>query len=48
MRNCSSKDGFDGKQYMRIAVRDHKDNSKLIKALKELKNDGCNNKSSNR
>ena len=36
MRNCSSKDGFDGKQYMRIAVRDHEDNSRLIDALKKL------------
>ena len=33
MRNCSEKEGFDGKQYMRIAVRDHKDNNKLIEAL---------------
>lgn len=36
MRDCSSKVGFDGRQYMRIAVRDHDDNSKLIKALKLL------------
>lgn len=36
MRNCSSKEGFDGKQYMRIAVRDHKDNTRLIEALKLL------------
>lgn len=36
MRDCSGKDGFDGKQYMRIAVRDHKDNAKLIESLKEL------------
>lgn len=38
MRDCSSKDGFDGKQYMRIAVRNHKDNSKLVAALKQLEN----------
>ena len=36
MRDCSGKGGFDGKQYMRIAVRDHKDNSKLIESLKQL------------
>ena len=29
-RDCSSKVGLDGKQYMRIAVRDHADNTKLI------------------
>lgn len=36
MRDCSGKGGFDGKQYMRIAVRDHKDNAKLIESLKLL------------
>ncbi len=36
MRDCSNKGGFDGKQYMRIAVRDRKDNTKLIKSLKQL------------
>lgn len=36
MRDCSGKGGFDGKQYMRIAVRDHKDNTKLIDSLKQL------------
>ena len=36
MRDCSGKGGFDGKQYMRIAVRDHKDNAKLIESWKEL------------
>jgi len=36
MRNCSEKGGFDGKQYMRIAVRNHKDNSTLIAALEEI------------
>ena len=38
VRNCSNKQGFDGKQYMRIAVRSHEDNSKLITAFKELEN----------
>lgn len=36
-RDCSSKAGFDGKRhYMRIAVRSHEDNTKLINAFKEL------------
>ena len=35
-RDCSTKIGLDGKQYMRIAVRSHKDNEKLIEALKQL------------
>ena len=38
MRDCSGKGGFNGKQYMRIAVRDHHDNRKLIEALKKIKN----------
>ena len=36
LRDCSQKIGLDGKQYIRIAVRDHKDNSKLTDALKQL------------
>ena len=36
IRDCSSKIGLDGKQYLRIAVRDHKDNTKLVEALKSL------------
>ena len=36
VRDCSDKQGFDGKQYMRIAVRSHEDNEKLIHAFKEL------------
>lgn len=32
-RDCSSKLGFDSRQYMRIAVRSHSDNLVLIKAL---------------
>jgi len=35
-RDCSSKSGLDGKQYMRIAVRDHDDNARLIEALREM------------
>ncbi|MCK9154829.1 MAG: aminotransferase class I/II-fold pyridoxal phosphate-dependent enzyme [Paludibacteraceae bacterium] len=36
IRDCSSKMGLDGKQYLRIAVRNHKDNTKLVEALKVL------------
>jgi histidinol-phosphate/aromatic aminotransferase/cobyric acid decarboxylase-like protein len=36
LRDCSDKQGFDGKQYMRIAVRSHEDNTKLLQALKEV------------
>ena len=36
VRDCSDKQGFDGKQYMRIAVRNHEDNIRLITAFKEL------------
>lgn len=35
-RDCSGKGGFDGKQYMRIAVRSHEDNIRLVTALKTL------------
>ena len=38
VRDCSDKLGFDGKQYMRIAVRSHEDNAKFLQALKELDN----------
>ena len=34
-RDCSDKKGFDGKQYMRIAVRSHEDNARLLAAFKE-------------
>ena len=37
-RDCSLKPGLDPqKQYMRIAVRNHEDNTRLIEGLKELK-----------
>ncbi len=37
-RDCSLKPGLDSnKQYMRIAVRDHEDNTRLVEGLKELK-----------
>lgn len=35
-RDCSDKKGFDGKQYMRIAVRNHEDNAKIIAGFKAL------------
>ena len=35
-RDCSDKKGFDGKQYMRIAVRSHEDNARLLNVFKEL------------
>ena len=36
VRDCSDKQGFDGRQYMRIAVRSHEDNERFIAAFKEL------------
>lgn len=38
IKDCSSKKGFGngGRQYVRIAIRDRHDNSKLISALKQL------------
>ena len=35
-RDCSNKPGLDGRQYMRIAVRNHEDNTRLVEGLKEL------------
>ena len=38
MRDCSDKIGFDGnKQYIRIAVRNHEDNARLIDGLLKVK-----------
>jgi histidinol-phosphate/aromatic aminotransferase/cobyric acid decarboxylase-like protein len=37
-RDCSNKPGLDpNKQYMRIAVRNHEDNTRLVEGLKKLK-----------
>ena len=36
MRDCSNKPGLDDKQYMRIAVRSHEDNTRLIAGLRQL------------
>lgn len=35
-RDCSNKKGFDNKQYMRISIRSHQDNERLIAAFKSL------------
>ena len=37
-RDCSKKPGLDpNKQYMRIAVRNHEDNTRLVEGLRKLK-----------
>lgn len=36
LRDCSDKGGLRGGQFLRIAVRDHADNSRLIEALKQF------------
>ena len=36
-RDCSNKPGLDGKQYMRIAIRNHEDNTRLVDGLKQFK-----------
>lgn len=36
IKDCSTKKGFDGREYVRIAIRDKKDNDKLIEVLKNL------------
>jgi len=36
IKDLSTKKGFEGKQYVRIAVRDEEDNQMLISALKAL------------
>ncbi len=36
VKDLAGKTGFDGKQYVRIAVRDNKDNMALIQALKAI------------
>ena len=35
-RDCSVKGGFDGKSYMRIAVRGREDNERLVRGMKAL------------
>lgn len=36
IKDCNSKHGLEGQNYIRIAVRDRKDNDILIKALQEI------------
>lgn len=37
-RDCSEKPGLPaGKQYMRIAVRNHEDNCRLVEGLKQIR-----------
>ena len=36
IKNCGTKAGFEGKQYIRIAIRNKEDNDKLIEALTSL------------
>lgn len=35
-RDCSNKPGLDDRQYMRIAVRNHEDNARLIEGLRQI------------
>ena len=36
IKDCSTKSAFDNRNYIRIAIRDRKDNSKLVETLKKL------------
>ncbi len=36
IKDCSGKEAFDGKQYIRLAVRDRNDNGKLVEKLKGI------------
>lgn len=36
IKDCSTKKGFEGKDYIRIAIRDRKDNDKLVESLMKL------------
>lgn len=36
IKDCSTKKSFDGRNYIRLAIRDRKDNHSLTEALKEL------------
>jgi histidinol-phosphate/aromatic aminotransferase/cobyric acid decarboxylase-like protein len=36
IKDCSSKKGFDGTQFIRIAIHDERDNDYLLKSLAEL------------
>ena len=36
IKNCSTKAGFGNRQYVRIAIRNHEDNERLVEALERL------------
>ena len=36
IKDCGGKSAFAGKNYIRIAIRDRRDNAYFVKALKEL------------
>lgn len=36
IKDCDTKSGLKGQNYIRISIRDEKDNNQLIAALKEL------------
>jgi len=36
IKDCSYKKSFEGKQYVRIAVRNKRDNNRLVEALRKL------------
>ena len=36
IKDCSHKKGFDGQQYIRLAIRNKEDNDKLIISLSNL------------
>ena len=36
LKDCSTKRAFDGRNYVRIAIRDHRDNNRLTAALRSL------------
>ena len=36
LRDCSNKIGLNGKQYIRIAIRNQTDNINLVEALKQI------------
>ena len=38
IKDLSTKKGFEGRNYIRIAIRDEKDNEKLVAALKKKLN----------
>ncbi|MCY1532699.1 Histidinol-phosphate aminotransferase [compost metagenome] len=36
VKDLTGKKGFEGKEFLRVAVRDESDNNKLVKSLTEL------------